>query len=303
VNEGDGFATITVNRVGSLTGTASVDYGFTGTATLNDDFLDDGSGTLIFPDGVSSQNFQVAILNDEVLEGDETIVMELLIPDGAILGSPSSAILTIIDDDECVFALTPSSATIAAEGGEGEFSVSYTLGCNYVDTNDDDWITYTAQSFGTEATVQYFVSPNTTGQPRTGIISVGNNDFTIFQEAEQPIGDTTPPEVVSVTPPNGTENIDSNNDIVIQIEFSEEMDPSTISPETILLNQDDGTMGVGYLDSSDYSYSNRTATIIIPGGGSGYDYNIQVTTQVKDLAGNSIPSTYESYFATDLKLW
>ena len=57
------------------------------------------NGTLIFADGEDSQNFSVPVLEDALVEGDETIVLTLSGASGAVLGAVSEAVLTITDND------------------------------------------------------------------------------------------------------------------------------------------------------------------------------------------------------------
>ncbi len=58
------------------------------------------SGTLTFAPGVTSPNFPVNIIDDHIITADHTVVLSLGNPQGgAILGSPSTAILTIQECD------------------------------------------------------------------------------------------------------------------------------------------------------------------------------------------------------------
>jgi hypothetical protein len=100
VVEGSVSATITVSRTGGSFGTVSVDYASSdGTATAGSDYTA-VTGSLSFADGITSQNFTITILDDADYEGDETLGLILSNPNGgAGLGSPSTAILTITEDD------------------------------------------------------------------------------------------------------------------------------------------------------------------------------------------------------------
>jgi hypothetical protein len=68
-----------------------------GTATGGEDY---GvvSGTLRFDVGQMTQAFAVPVLGDTALEGDETVRLVLSAPVHAVLGVPSEAILTIVDN-------------------------------------------------------------------------------------------------------------------------------------------------------------------------------------------------------------
>jgi hypothetical protein len=92
--------TITVTRTGGSFGAVSVDYATSdGSATAGSDYTA-GTGTLTFDEGVTSQSFSVAILDDELVEGDEAFNVTLSnVVGGASLGTPATANVTITDDD------------------------------------------------------------------------------------------------------------------------------------------------------------------------------------------------------------
>jgi hypothetical protein len=99
VGEGDGTKTITVNLSQVMGSTVYVDYATSdGTATFPDDY-DSASDTLTFEIGETSQTFDVTITDDGESEGDETIILTLSNANGAALGTPNTATLTIQDDD------------------------------------------------------------------------------------------------------------------------------------------------------------------------------------------------------------
>ncbi|HYE63971.1 MAG TPA: Calx-beta domain-containing protein, partial [Pyrinomonadaceae bacterium] len=102
VNEGDGTATITVTRTGGSSGAVAVQYGTVagGTATADSDHQI-ATGTVSFADGeTASKSFTVTVIDDSTYEGDETVNLALSDPaGGATLGSQSTAVLTIVDND------------------------------------------------------------------------------------------------------------------------------------------------------------------------------------------------------------
>ncbi|MBI4326068.1 MAG: hypothetical protein HY674_12490 [Chloroflexi bacterium] len=95
-------ATITVRRSAGTTGVISVDYATSdGTASSNPEGdYQSAAGILTFADGETEKSFVVNIFGDEVVEGNETVVVTLSRPTGgtAIVG-PNPIILTIVDDD------------------------------------------------------------------------------------------------------------------------------------------------------------------------------------------------------------
>jgi hypothetical protein len=97
-NENGGSVLVTVNRVGGADGTVTVHYQTNnGSALSGQDYLA-ASGTLTFNQGETSKSFQVNLLTDNLLEGDESLTLTLSNPTGgATLGEPALANLVIHD--------------------------------------------------------------------------------------------------------------------------------------------------------------------------------------------------------------
>ena len=101
MNENGGSSTITVTRTGGSDGAVGVGYATSnGTATAGSDYTA-RSGTLSWANGDSeNKTFTVPILDDSVYEGNKTVNLTLSSPTGgAALGSTSTAVLTIVDND------------------------------------------------------------------------------------------------------------------------------------------------------------------------------------------------------------
>ena len=116
--------TITVNRFGDLTDTAAVSYTTSdGTATAGVDYAP-AAGTLTFAPGVASRKFTVALKPDALVEGPETVQLALSTPVGTSLASPSTAMLTILDDDLAgTVQFATSSYSVAESGGRALIGV------------------------------------------------------------------------------------------------------------------------------------------------------------------------------------
>ena len=99
VNEGDGHAVIPVVRT-DVSGRAEVRYGvwYDRSAEHGHDWIQVG-GRLDFAPGQREATFTVPIIDDDVVEGPETVKVGLYGPYNATLGTPNRAILTIIDND------------------------------------------------------------------------------------------------------------------------------------------------------------------------------------------------------------
>ena len=114
VGEGAGSITITVNRSGDTSGTASVDYKTTDTDTFTVGCADTSNNaggafgrcdyattldTLTFAPGQTTRTFSIPIINDAFAEGSETFGVALSNVTGATLDTPSSATITINDNE------------------------------------------------------------------------------------------------------------------------------------------------------------------------------------------------------------
>ena len=100
VHETAGSAIITVTRTGGLGANAGVHYATSnGTAVEASDYTV-ASGLLTFSGGEGAKDITVPIINDTEMESNETVNLTLSAPTGgATLGAPTTALLTIWDDD------------------------------------------------------------------------------------------------------------------------------------------------------------------------------------------------------------
>ncbi|HEX7294913.1 MAG TPA: zinc-dependent metalloprotease family protein [Pyrinomonadaceae bacterium] len=116
-------ATVTVTRTGDTSGTATVDYTTTdtdnftvncttiaGNAFARCDFAT-SVDTLKFAPGETSKNFVIPIINDVWAEGNETFGVMLSNAQGATLGSPATATVTITDNETVNGTINPYFGT------------------------------------------------------------------------------------------------------------------------------------------------------------------------------------------------
>jgi uncharacterized repeat protein (TIGR01451 family) len=110
VGEGSSVGTFTVNRSGDTSGPATVQYATSDTAGLAACGVVAGKasercdyvttiGTLSFAAGETSKTFSVPLIDDTWQEGFEDFRVTLSSPTGALLGSFSSALISITDND------------------------------------------------------------------------------------------------------------------------------------------------------------------------------------------------------------
>jgi hypothetical protein len=108
------------------------------------------------------------------------------------------------------------------------------------------------------------------------------------------VPDVTAPLVVSVSPPAGASDVAVNASVLVT--FNEEMDPASIDASTITLHDELGNpvpASVAYLA---YSQSAR----LTPASPLAYSttYDVTVTQDVRDVAGNSLAVPYAFSFTT-----
>jgi len=152
IDEGEGTATINIIRYGGNKGAVSFEYETeNGTADSGSDY-DPASGRITIADGKTTGVFTVPILDDQEAENNETIILRIKSPTGgAVIGSPDTATLTIIDNDDG----DGSSANVANPKGVFEFSAS-----KYDVAENGGSITVTVDRVGTNGstTIQYATS-------------------------------------------------------------------------------------------------------------------------------------------------
>src|ERR1043166_5705374 len=121
VSKQAGGALITVNRTPGSSGSASVQFFTTDiTGTNGIDYIST-NGVLVFGDGELTKTFTVPIIDDKLLEPEETILLTLANSVGAAL-SQSNAVLTILAEDTSFrFAFTTNS--VQENGGAAVLTV------------------------------------------------------------------------------------------------------------------------------------------------------------------------------------
>jgi hypothetical protein len=98
LGSGTGKAVVTVQRLGTLTGSIHVDYATSaGTAVPGRDYLDT-SGRITFGPGIAVRTFTVTVLGNAADERKPTVNLTLSAVDIPV-GTPGTAVLTLQSDD------------------------------------------------------------------------------------------------------------------------------------------------------------------------------------------------------------
>ena len=117
-SEGAGAVVVTVTRSGNVSAAATVNYSTSDTAGLQSCTLTNGRasercdyvtslGTVRFAAGESVKTISIPVIDDVLLEANETFTLRLTDPTGASLGSPVTGTVTIIDNDFVVPTSNP----------------------------------------------------------------------------------------------------------------------------------------------------------------------------------------------------
>jgi hypothetical protein len=139
-------ASISVIRTGGSSGTVSVRFVTSdGTASAPSDYTA-VTQTLTFPEGVTTQFVSVAISADATVESNETVNLTLSMPTGgATVGSPATAVLVILDDDESLdngpanarpLDLSSGFTNVVLAPGDAPLAIS--------PAGDEDWFSFVA---------------------------------------------------------------------------------------------------------------------------------------------------------------
>jgi hypothetical protein len=186
--ESDGQATITVSRVGGASGPASVDY-FTadGSASTPGDYST-ASGTLQFADGETQKTFDVPVVWDGQLEGDETVNLELANPSaGSDLGTKAASVLHIGDDgasapvqfDAPGYSVSEAdglvTVTVVRSGAKlgGPVTVDYATSDGSATAGSDYMATHGTLTFAAGETTKTFQVPVTDDKAYEGAETIG----------------------------------------------------------------------------------------------------------------------------------
>ncbi len=111
------------------------------------------------------------------------------------------------------------------------------------------------------------------------------------------IPDLIPPQIILTNPLNGTVDVPLNTKITVM--FSEPIDKTTLNSETFKIVNISGSATI----SGEIIYNENTATFI-PQNNMSYNtqYTATLTTEIKDLSGNSLLESYSWSFTTGLNI-
>jgi glucose/arabinose dehydrogenase len=126
VNEAGGGIDIALVRSGNSSGAATIlyrtDNGTGANGALNGSDFTAQSGTLSFAPGETRKLVRIPVLNDNLVEGNETFGFVIESPSGADLGTQRTAVVTILDDDNP--ALTVNNIQVNENAGNAVLTLT-----------------------------------------------------------------------------------------------------------------------------------------------------------------------------------
>jgi predicted extracellular nuclease len=143
--QGGDSASLRISRDGSSAAALTVNLNLAGSASLNSDYslststagasisvINSGSATALIPAGQSWLDVIITPINDNLIEGGETVQLSLASSSSYASGSPVSATVNITDDEEGAGSIQITEYMYNGAGGLGEFVEFTNLSNNVV---------------------------------------------------------------------------------------------------------------------------------------------------------------------------
>ena len=129
---GSNSGTFTLFRTGDTTASLNAYYSMGGTAVNGSDY-NSLMGVVTIPAGQGSVDITVIPVNDEIADSSETIDLTIANHSSYLVGSPATAVMTIVDDDTFGITVSPTIGLITNEAGG---SALFTIVLNTQPTDD-----------------------------------------------------------------------------------------------------------------------------------------------------------------------
>ena len=213
---------------------------------------------------------------------------------------------TVNQGQGCTLALSATTASAPAAGANGAFDVRTSNGCGWTASSGASWITVTSGSSGTgNGTVGYAAAANT-GSQRLGTITVGDQTFTLTQDAScsysitptsTNIGSGGASTSVNVTAPGGCTWNATTNVAWIGISSGASGSGNGTVQLAIAATNDAARTGTVLIagvtftvnQASGCSYSITPSNQIVPAGGGGGSFAVNASSNCAWSATTSTP--------------
>ncbi len=114
ISENAGSVRIDVTRIGNTSNAVAINYATGNASATQPSDYTSASGSLQFAAGETVKSFVVPVIDDGVVEGNETINLMLSLPgDGGAEGSPFTSTISILDDDKPLIVLEENTTRAA----------------------------------------------------------------------------------------------------------------------------------------------------------------------------------------------
>jgi 5-hydroxyisourate hydrolase-like protein (transthyretin family) len=185
-NEADGTALLTVNLSAASQSNVTIPFSVLGGTASSPGDYSLSSSPLIIPAGQTSGSIVLNLVNDSLIEGNETVVVALGVPTNGALGATTSETVTIVDND---FNTAPTLAA-GQVVSVSENSADGTVVGQVIATDTDSPAPYNTLTFSLASNPGnlFVISPS-------GQITVANNAVLDFE--------TTPSVTLAVTVTDG----------------------------------------------------------------------------------------------------
>jgi Calx-beta domain/PKD domain len=162
--------TFTFQSNGSVTGSVTVHYTLSGTATAGVDYTAPSGTVTINGNGSNTATVSIPIINDAIAENTETIVLTITPDPAYVVYNDGTASMRLKDDDAPGIAVSTHSATLAEpssassfylsrEGTTGALTVNYTLSGTATNGTDYQTLSGTATIADGQTGVDIPVTP------------------------------------------------------------------------------------------------------------------------------------------------
>lgn len=276
VTEANTSVIVGVTRTGDTTGVTTVNYtASNGTATSGQDYTV-ASATVTFNAGETSKTFDVNILDDAAFEGDETINLTLSNPVSATLGTKTSGVISITDNETSMVRFSSSGYNVT-EGGtatvtvtvqrtgdtSGVATVNYTTGGGTATAGSDYTPTSGTLTFNPGDTTQNFIIATTDDSLAEGSETINLNLSTPVGSSLTGTGSQSA-AVLTIT------DDDSPSGVIIDLRFANSWTWVAVpvgDTKNAILNgiYSDGSQG-DITALADWSSSNPEVATVAPGG-------------------------------------
>ena len=180
VGEAGGFASVTVNLIpsGDPSKSSVVDFSASSITAFSGFDFSPINTTLVFQPGEFTKTIQIPVLEDSITEPSETFRVTLSNPGaGTLLGTPSTSVVTILDNDlSNIIQFVPTDYTVAENNSDG---VTLTVFADRAN-NPSDTITVSYKTVANTATssVDYTKILSGTARLRSGRNAKNNHGQT-----------------------------------------------------------------------------------------------------------------------------